>query len=1009
MREIVMPLHMYSAKQNIQKSEFVTLRHHSENCRKQAIDQISDVAGLAERPPINPVPAIEGKQFQPMLAHEAPEMSLPYIGYTFKRFETNYQPELARPISTNFEDLDPTPSRPGPSAVLLPSARRTAYSSKATYTPSSPATTLSSLDFGPPRSLNAAIINNNFQGAMKGFRQRIVPDRQARLPVIESQEKNSQDTRGRLDQPKMGSPHEWQENQAHFVGDGLTAGYEEDQLSLARQLQAEFGSGSKKSKKEDPQDRIVTTAAATGLPSVPVPEMRTEEVRPGLGPMVKKKPKGDRAPSWKLSLKPAVTSRSSLTTTPLPQMPTSTFPTGKDTLPPMNQMLEPVNRKSANSSSIFTIDESLSDLSGHLASPVSNAEPEQGDPTENTAPEAASRGISSKRIFGSRAAEKATASDPEEKPQPRPHVIPTDEHSTSKNEEESDIALSRQREILEKRGRLEQLKKKKRKKRLSTADNNEVHNLMESRSRRRGSQPNSESSIDHHVDQQTNGPRKAPPYDFPAVVVEPEIPLGRRSPPKGSNPSTANSSHVPGAFDDDLDFNATVAAGLQDTGFDHNIVINDPSFRRSDFPPGSNEIGIYRTPYTETVSDLRPIPRTARACDYSPNSASYRPVACDACSAKGETECGGKPCFNCLQIGIECENSLEFDPAIIAQMNEASRVNLEALPPNSLGASADPAPAPLVSSGNWAPFKKSGPRLKKVENEEEKFDAMGNKTISTKKVKKLPSTELRKKKDRMARRKRGEESKVYLFHCLTSSPTFLVYSALYEVNHANLLLVVFTDEDDSTPPNEWNDSGIKYRKAIDFPEVPGEEQRNSTLTQHREQYAQSREGSTTYQSTHPSGQRPPAIGDGPNNLFGGIMAGHGPYVPGLAPPPPTQSVPYNPPPQRMSQPGPLPLRPPPQHYSPFQKFVYDQGPVLKRNDPPSPKETGIKRQRSVSSIVHHTLYHKSNTSNNRPHPSTDVTAVIQQSLLNGSAVPMVTRPSAIIVAFITRHQFKRTR
>jgi elongation factor 3 len=42
--------------------------------------------------------------------------------------------------------------------------------------------------------------------------------------------------------------------------------------------------------------------------------------------------------------------------------------------------------------------------------------------------------------------------------------------------------------------------------------------------------------------------------------------------------------------------------------------------------------------------------------------------------------------------------------------------------------------------------------------EEEKFDAMGNKIVSTKKAKKLSSAELRKKKkERMARRKRGEE------------------------------------------------------------------------------------------------------------------------------------------------------------------------------------------------------------------------------------------------------------
>jgi elongation factor 3 len=60
---------------------------------------------------------------------------------------------------------------------------------------------------------------------------------------------------------------------------------------------------------------------------------------------------------------------------------------------------------------------------------------------------------------------------------------------------------------------------------------------------------------------------------------------------------------------------------------------------------------------------------------------------------------------------------------------------------------------------NWVQGQGSGPRLKGDDDEEEeKFDAMGNKIVSTKKAKKLTSAELRKKKkDRMARRKRGEE------------------------------------------------------------------------------------------------------------------------------------------------------------------------------------------------------------------------------------------------------------
>ncbi|KAK4158044.1 armadillo-type protein [Chaetomidium leptoderma] len=63
------------------------------------------------------------------------------------------------------------------------------------------------------------------------------------------------------------------------------------------------------------------------------------------------------------------------------------------------------------------------------------------------------------------------------------------------------------------------------------------------------------------------------------------------------------------------------------------------------------------------------------------------------------------------------------------------------------------------SGHNWVQGQGAGPRLKGDDaEEEEKFDAMGNKIESTKKKAKLTSSEARKKKkDRMARRKRGEE------------------------------------------------------------------------------------------------------------------------------------------------------------------------------------------------------------------------------------------------------------
>ncbi|KAF7906505.1 hypothetical protein EAF00_000784 [Botryotinia globosa] len=114
---------------------------------------------------------------------------------------------------------------------------------------------------------------------------------------------------------------------------------------------------------------------------------------------------------------------------------------------------------------------------------------------------------------------------------------------------------------------------------------------------------------------------------YRGVTVEPESPYGemrsqnpprdnrreslsqhrrRDSPPSvGPKPISPQTSHMPGAFDDDLDFTATVAAGLQDSGFDPNLVVDDLAFRKRDSPPGSNE---YKTPWAESIDDLSNIP-----------------------------------------------------------------------------------------------------------------------------------------------------------------------------------------------------------------------------------------------------------------------------------------------------------------------------------------------------------------------------------------------------------------
>lgn len=72
-----------------------------------------------------------------------------------------------------------------------------------------------------------------------------------------------------------------------------------------------------------------------------------------------------------------------------------------------------------------------------------------------------------------------------------------------------------------------------------------------------------------------------------------------------------------------------------------------------------------------------------------------------------------------------------------------------------------------------------------------------------------------------------------------------------------------------------------------------------------------------------SASRPPDIGHGPSNLFGGIMAGQGGQgAPGLAPPP--QADQHGPPQHQMPQPPPPPSLqgPPPQQQPPFQGGGY---------------------------------------------------------------------------------------
>ncbi|CAI4216729.1 unnamed protein product, partial [Parascedosporium putredinis] len=52
---------------------------------------------------------------------------------------------------------------------------------------------------------------------------------------------------------------------------------------------------------------------------------------------------------------------------------------------------------------------------------------------------------------------------------------------------------------------------------------------------------------------------------------------------------TPKTRSIPGAFDDDFEFAATLSAGLKAAGFEDSIVVEDPQYRHRDSPPGSND------------------------------------------------------------------------------------------------------------------------------------------------------------------------------------------------------------------------------------------------------------------------------------------------------------------------------------------------------------------------------------------------------------------------------------
>ncbi|KAI1459093.1 hypothetical protein F4805DRAFT_100996 [Annulohypoxylon moriforme] len=93
-----------------------------------------------------------------------------------------------------------------------------------------------------------------------------------------------------------------------------------------------------------------------------------------------------------------------------------------------------------------------------------------------------------------------------------------------------------------------------------------------------------------------------------------EIQSAYDNPPvPGPKPSSLRGVQIPGSFAEDPAFTANIAAALQGSGFDPNIVIDDASFHRRESPPGSNESGVYQSPSVEPVTDSETIvaPRPA--------------------------------------------------------------------------------------------------------------------------------------------------------------------------------------------------------------------------------------------------------------------------------------------------------------------------------------------------------------------------------------------------------------
>ncbi|KAA8576877.1 hypothetical protein EYC84_006918 [Monilinia fructicola] len=100
--------------------------------------------------------------------------------------------------------------------------------------------------------------------------------------------------------------------------------------------------------------------------------------------------------------------------------------------------------------------------------------------------------------------------------------------------------------------------------------------------------------------------RNSPPQDNRSEGL-PQVARSDSAPSVGPKPSPLQSSHMPGSFEDDLEFIATVAAGLQDTGFNPDLATDETAYRKRVSPPGSNE-DAYKSPWAESADDISTVP-----------------------------------------------------------------------------------------------------------------------------------------------------------------------------------------------------------------------------------------------------------------------------------------------------------------------------------------------------------------------------------------------------------------